>query len=77
MPVGPDAAPLWEQVLIVVLSPPLSAGAWWLLSRGWGQSVQGGSVSQRTRTRQTWGFWIVLALGYLVTISMAVYAYFF
>ncbi len=75
MPMRSDALPFYQQVFIVFLGPPITAGLWWLLSRGWGEAVQGGSVSERTRTRQFRGFWIVLFLGYLVTISMAIYAW--
>ena len=76
MIVRPDAAPLYQQVLIVLGAPPIMAGLWWLLSRGWGESLQGGTVSGRTRVRQRRGFWVVLVVGYLVTISMAIYAFF-
>jgi hypothetical protein len=68
--------PLFEQVLIDLVGPPIGAGLFWLLSRGWAITVQGGSVSDRTRARQVRGFWVVMAVSYVVMIAITVYGYF-
>jgi hypothetical protein len=67
--------PLFEQVLIDLVGPPIGAGLFWLLSRGWAVKVQGGSVSDRTRARQIRGFWLVMGVSYLFMIAITVYGY--
>jgi hypothetical protein len=68
--------PLFEQVLIDLVGPPIGAGLFWLFSRGWALTVQGGSVSDQTRARQFRGFWLVLVVAYMVMIAITVYGYF-
>lgn len=68
--------PLAEQIFLDLVCPPIGACCWWLLSRGWGTTVQGGKVSERTRARQVRGFWWVMGVSYLVMIAITVYGYF-
>ena len=74
--IRPGAAPLWNQLVTDLLAPPVLAVLWWILSRGWAASVQGGSISQTTRRRQAVGFWLVLALAFAAMISVTLYGYF-
>jgi hypothetical protein len=50
------------------------AALWWIVSRGWATTVQGGVVSERTKRRQKIEFWAVLILMYLVVFGMFLYA---
>lgn len=50
------------------------AFAWWLLSRGWGKAVQGGTVSEKTRHRQKLEFWFLLIVMYVMSLGMVFYA---
>jgi hypothetical protein len=70
-----SSTPLWEQIAIVFLGPPVMACAWLLLSRGWAMAVQGGAASGKTKRRQRIEFWVLLAAMYVVTIGMALYAW--
>jgi len=49
------ALPIGQQILIILVGPPIMAGLWWLGSRGFGGVVQGRSVSERTKSRQKKG----------------------
>ena len=69
------AAPLWEQLLILIAGPPAMAGLFWLMSRGWALTVQGGEASDRTKGRQKIEFWVVLVGMYVIGIGMALYAW--
>lgn len=71
----PGAAPLWEQLVILILGPPIMTILWWLAARGWALAVQAGSVSERTRKRQKMEIGGVLILFYLIGFSMALYAW--
>jgi hypothetical protein len=64
-----NPTPLWEQVAIVLLGPPVMACAWWLLSRGWARAVQVGMASERTKRRQKFEFWGLLIIMYMVTLG--------
>ena len=57
-----------QGIIILILAPPLVTVLWWLLSRGWATTVQGGNISERTRKRQSFEFWIVLGAGYFIEI---------
>lgn len=71
----PGAAPLGEQLAILLVGPPIVAGVIWLMSRGWAIEVQGGSASERTRVRQKIEFWMVLVVMYVIGFGMALYAW--
>ena len=76
MLIRPGAAPLYKQITMDVLAPPILAALTWLFSRGWAGSIQGGAVTDETRDRQAHTFWIVLAVLYVVMISITAYGYF-
>jgi hypothetical protein len=65
-----------QQILIILIGPPVMAALWWLGSRGFGGVVQGGSVSERTKSRQKKGFWILLAALYALGFAIMVYSRF-
>ncbi len=70
------ALPIAQQILLDIVAPPIGAGLWWLMSRGWAHSIQGVDVSEMTKSRQSKGFWIVLGVSYLIMFSVTAYAYF-
>jgi len=69
------ASPLWQQLLFIILGPPVMALLVHVLSRGWAKIVQGGNVSEATRKRQKLEFWIVLCFMYVMGFGMFVYAH--
>jgi hypothetical protein len=69
------AAPLPEQIAILLLGPPIGTWIWWILSRGWAKGVQGGSVSERTKRRQKIEFWIILTFTYIMFLGIFIYAW--
>ena len=71
-----ETMPLIEQFLLDLIAPPVGATLWWLFSRGWGTVVQGGRVSETTKIRQRKGFFVVLALAYLVMFGTTIYLHF-
>ncbi len=74
--IRPAALPFYQQILYDIFLPPVGAGIWWLMSRGWAISVQGGTVSETTKRRQGTMFWVLLIFVYAVGITMTFYAYF-
>jgi len=46
---------------------------WFIFSRGWAHAVQGLEVSERTKKRQVRGFFVVLALLYIVMVTATLY----
>lgn len=71
----PGAAPLWEQVMILVLGPPIMACLFWLKARGWANNVQGGSVGERTKNRQKLEFWVLMAVMYILGFGIMLYSW--
>ena len=71
----PGAAPLGEQILILIIGPPFGATVVWLLSRGWAATVQGGAVSEATKKRQKLLFWFLLIYLYVMAIVVFGYAW--
>jgi len=67
------AAPLSEQILYDIILPPVGAAIWWLMSRGWAGSVQGGSVSDTTKQRQKTEFIVILIATYVLMFSITIY----
>jgi hypothetical protein len=70
----PDAAPVWEQILISVVGPPVIATLWRFRARGWARTVQGGTVSVKTERRQKTEFWILLIVLYAIMIGVFMYS---
>jgi hypothetical protein len=71
----PGAAPLGEQLAILIVGPPVMACLIWLGRRGWARTVQGGKASERTKVRQKIEFWMVLIFMYVLGFGMALYAW--
>jgi hypothetical protein len=69
-------APLWEQLTILILGPPIMATLIWVVSRGWAMAVQGGTASDKTKRRQGIEFYVVLTAMYVIGFGMAAYAWF-
>lgn len=67
---------LLQQYALDAIAPPVLASLWWLFSRGTATVFQGGSVSGRTRRRQRVGFFVVLALAYLLMFGGTTYLHF-
>ncbi len=55
-----------QAVVVLIVFPPIGACVWWLLSRAWARTVEGGIVSERTVKRQRAEFWVVLVAAYAV-----------
>jgi uncharacterized membrane protein HdeD (DUF308 family) len=70
----PGALPVGQLTALLVLGPPVMTFFWFLMSRGWGRLVQGGTLSDRTRKRQRWEFWILLSTMYAIGLGLAIYA---
>ena len=75
MTMNSSPTPLWEQIAIVFLGPPIMACVWWVISRGWAKTVQGGIASEKTKRRQKIEFGVLLIAMYVVTLGMALYAW--
>ena len=71
----PGAAPLPEQLAILLVGPPIMAALIWLMSRGWALSVQGGSASEETKRRQKMEFWTALVVMYAIVIALVLYSW--
>jgi uncharacterized membrane protein HdeD (DUF308 family) len=71
----PGAAPLGEQLAILILGPPIMASLFWIMSRGWAHTVQGEVVSDRTKRRQKMEFWILMVVMYILDIGLSLYAW--
>lgn len=56
----------WEGLLFMLAFPPVGATLWWLMSRGWAATVQGGTITASTRKRQQILFWVLLVAAYAV-----------
>ena len=69
----PGAAPLGEQILTLIILPPIMASLVWLLSRGWAAGVQGGTISETTKQRQKLLFWFLVI--FLYAVAIAIYGY--
>ena len=65
--------PLIQQVLLDLTAPPILALLWWLFSRTWAGIVQGGSVSDMTKLRQSKMFWVVLSGLYAIMFGATAY----
>ena len=71
----PGAAPLWEQLAIGFVGPPIMAIIFRFMAREWAMTVQGGTVSQKTEKRQRIEFWGMLIAMYLLVWGMFIYAW--
>jgi uncharacterized membrane protein HdeD (DUF308 family) len=65
----PGALPVGQQIALLLLGPPITTFVWLLMSRGWAGLVQGGAVSEHTKKRQKWEFWILLTVMYAIGLG--------
>ena len=65
--------PLIQQILLDVVVPPIGATFVWLRARGWATTVQGGSVSEKTKRRQKIEFWLLLFAAYVLMFGITLY----
>jgi len=65
--------PIGEQILLDAIAPPIIAGIWWMMSRGWAATVQMGTVTDRTRSRQKGRFWVLLVILYVLMFGTTIY----
>lgn len=72
----PGAAPLSEQLVTLLLLPPIVSTLSWLGSRNIGRIAQGGSVSDRTKQRPKKEFWALLVGLYALGLGIILYAAF-
>jgi hypothetical protein len=72
----PDTQLLGEQILSVLITPPLIALCFWVLGRGLATQVRGGSASDETKRRLREHFWTVLLGVYAIAIGTFIYAHF-
>jgi hypothetical protein len=70
----PNAAPLSEQIVIILFGPPIMAVLWWVASRNLARILQGGSVSEKTEGRLRKQFWVYLVALYILGLGIFLYA---
>lgn len=70
------ALPLWQQIVIDVLAPPLITSIWWLLSGGW-SALLGTADSEVVRGWRKPAMLTVLIGCYALMFGMTIYAYLF
>jgi hypothetical protein len=68
-----QALPIYQQIILDISAPPVLAAIWWFQSRGSANIIQGGEPSERTKLRQSRGFWIVLGALYLLMFGATAY----
>lgn len=71
----PGALPIDEQILLDLIVPPVGSALWLMMSRGWASTVQGGTISERTKKRQKAEFWIILSAVYLLMFGITIYGW--
>ena len=74
MTVRSGALPVYQQIVLDLLVPPLGAFVWWFMARGWAATVQGGEITERTKQRQKKEFWVILIAAYLIMFGITIYA---
>ena len=70
----PGAYQISKQVLVNLGAPPVIAGIFWLMARGWVVSVGPGDVTTLTRQKLKIEFRIVLVVLYLVVFGDALFS---
>lgn len=67
------ALPMWKQLVLDIIMPPVGTGIWVLASRSWAKAVQGGAVSQQTHRRQKRLAVILLMFSYVLMFGVTIY----
>ena len=70
------ALPLYQQIVLDLLVPPIGSAIWAFVVRGWAGVVQGGTVTERTKQRQKIEFWVILVAAYLLMFGITIYGRF-
>ena len=63
-----------KQILVGLSAPPVIAGIFWLMARGWVASVGSGDITSLTKQKLKVEFRIVLALLYLAVFGETLYS---
>jgi hypothetical protein len=74
---GNSSLPLWQQVLVLVLMPPCVSCLCWVMMRGKAASIQGSDISVKTKDRQRFEFWTLIAVLYVGALFLFIYAHLF
>ena len=69
--------PIWEQLLIFAIMPPIVSLLFGVLARGWANTVEGGKVSEKTKTRQRKEVLAMLGSSYIVGTLVFIYVHLF
>jgi hypothetical protein len=67
------ALPLGQQIALDLVAPPIITAIWWLLARGWAQSLGTTDWALRWQKPATLA---VLIAAYFIMFSITLYAYF-
>lgn len=62
-----------RQILLDLCAPPLIAGVFWLLARGWVASIGSGAITTLTKQKLKVEFRIVLVVLYLAVFGETLY----
>ena len=68
--------PIWQQLLILGIMPPVVALIFGALARGWARTVQGGRVSEETSARQRKEVLAMMGAAYIVGFGTFLYVHF-
>jgi hypothetical protein len=68
--------PLWKQLLVVVLMPPVMGALFALRARGWANTVQGENPSGKTIERQRKEALAITGAGWIVGFGVFIYVHF-
>jgi hypothetical protein len=63
-----------KQILVDLIAPPVLAGIFWLMARGWVASIGTGDITTLTKQKLKIECRIVLALLYLVVFGKTLYS---
>ena len=69
-----DTYQISKQILVDLSAPPLLAGIFWLMARGWVASIGTGDITTQTKQKLKIECRIVLALLYLVVFGKTLYS---
>jgi ABC-type molybdate transport system permease subunit len=70
------ALPLWQQIILDLIAPPVITGLWLLLSRGW-SGVLGTTDNKVVRSWRKPAALAILVACYLVMFGITLIAYLF